>query len=66
MYGRIQSKRDEHVDDKKQLTELHPGADVAPPPADETPDAENAANVEREWREGAKRRKNAGKHSSNG
>ncbi|MGB8519099.1 MAG: MBL fold metallo-hydrolase [Candidatus Tumulicola sp.] len=56
MFGRIQSKRDEHVDDKKQVPELHPGADVAPPPAEETPDAENAANVEREWREGAKRR----------
>lgn len=58
MHGRIQSKRDEHVDDKNQLAELHPGADVAPPPPDEIPDAENAANVEREWREGAKARSN--------
>jgi hypothetical protein len=61
MHGRIQSKQDEHVDDKKQLVELHPGADVAPPPPDEIPDAENAANVERKWREGAKGRKKSPK-----
>ncbi len=66
MYGRIQSKRDEYVDDKKQVRELHPGADVAPPPAEEIPDAENAANVEREWREGAKRRTKPGKNPSTG
>jgi hypothetical protein len=56
MYGRIQSKRDEHVDDKKQVADLHPGADVAPPPPDEIPDAENAAEVERSWRESSKKR----------